>query len=67
MDFPLRPGSDHIARLEVGDYIGELLGSDSVRKRANDGSFRFEIGNDSGLYVDPIDNNGEIRSTLKET
>ena len=41
----LKPGC------EVGDYIGELLGSDAVRKRREahaDDSFRFEVGDDTG-------------------
>jgi len=54
-DRTLMPG------VEIGDYIGELLGSASVRVRKNDGSFRFEIGDDTGLYVDPHDDNGRVK------
>ena len=49
---------------EIGDYIGELLGSDEVRRRReakSDDSFRFEVGDDSGLYVDPLDEHGRIK------
>ena len=40
---------------ELGDYIGQLLGSDEVRKLPKDTGFRLEVAEDSGLYVDPID------------
>jgi len=51
--------------LDIGDYIGELIGSQEVRKRPtdglNDGNFRFELGDDTGLYIDPLDANGRCK------
>jgi hypothetical protein len=50
----LKPGT------EVGDYQGDIVGSKVMRTRPDSG-FRMEIGEDSGLYIDPIDENGRIK------